>query len=341
MTVHLERYPGNPILCPNPANPWESLVTTNPGAWYDPEEGRVLLIYRAAGSEEKHSIHLGLAASANGLDFHRLSSRPLISPGADSFSEGCLEDPRVVRMGGYYYITYAFRPLPPGQYWKNGNRADLVSERLPREFPVLYRKNLSQTGLLITKDFIEIYRAGRLTNPLEDDRDVILFPERVGGKYVTFHRPMGRVGPGYGCAYPSMWIAFSDDILEPKQLALFAVGERPWERKIGGACPPIRTERGWLALYHAVGEDGLYRVGAFLLDIDNPSHILCRTPEPILEPREHYELNGFYPGVVFPCGNVVKDRTLLVYYGGADRYVGVASCVLEELLQYLLSSCQT
>ena len=105
--------------------------------------------------------------------------------------------------------------------------------------------------------------------------------------------------------------------------------------KVGISTPPIKTKDGWLLLYHGVSWSTTYRVGAVLLDLEDPTIVKARTAIPLFEPEEEYEKVGFYNGVVFPCGNVVIDGTLFVYYGGADKYVGMASCNLNELLNYL------
>ena len=86
-----------------------------------------------------------------------------------------------------------------------------------------------------------------------------------------------------------------------------------------------------------MGSDLHYRLGAMLLDLDDPSKVLHRTPDWLIQPEEFYELEGFYEGVIFPCGKVVIDGTLFVYYGGADKYVGLATCSLQELLDHLLT----
>lgn len=335
--MKLKKYSGNPIISPNPNNKWESLVTTNPGAWYDEETKEVKLLYRAAGNDKEHLIHLGLATSKNGYDFERVSDQPVLSPSVDGYDAGCIEDPRIVKFGDYYFITYACRSTFPGQYWLNENYESDAAKEICEEAPIALRNNLTRTGLALSKDLEHYYRIGCLTDPRLDDRDVILFPDKVGGKFVTLHRPKEYVGELYGCTYPSMWIAYSDDLLEPKKLEFLATAKYDWEVKIGGSTPPIKTEYGWLTLYHAVGNDKKYRVGAFLLDLENPSKILYRTYEPILEPEYGYENEGIYKGICFPCGNVVIDDTLFVYYGGADQYVAVATCEMTTLLDYLLS----
>lgn len=334
--MKLTRYENNPVLSPNPENQWENLVTTNPAAWYDSDKGEVKLIYRAAGDDDKHYVHLGIATSKNGYDFSRKNGKPVVSPVKD-VEAGCVEDPRIVKMDGFYYITFAFRPYAPGKYWVAKNIRNYSPPELEESFPRFLRENLSGTGLLISSDLNEFTYAGMLTNPSYDDRDVIIFPEKIKGKYVTLHRPMEWCGKNYGTDYPAIWIAFSDDLLGWKDLKLLAKGKYSWEQKIGGSTPPIKTKDGWLVLYHAVGEDKFYRLGAMLLDLENPMKILHRSPDWLLQPEKTYETQGFYNGVVFPCGNVVIDGKLFVYYGGADKYVCVATCELDELLDYLRS----
>jgi len=335
--MKLRRYEGNPILSPNPDNEWESIVATNPGAWYDEDSGEIYLLYRAAGEDPEHKIYLGLAISKDGYHFNRTSDQPALSPSVDGFDAGCVEDPRIVKMGEYYYITYASRPFPPGQYWLPDDERPYTPPELPSDFPKNLRENDTSTGLALTKDFRSYIRAGRLTNPMVDDRDVILFPEKVNGKYVMMHRPMTWVGEEYGTEHPAMWVSTGDDLLNLQDSRILAKAKYDWERKIGGNTPPIRTEYGWLTLYHAVGTDYHYRLGAMLLDLEEPSKLLHRTPDWLIQPEEYYELEGYYNGVIFPCGKIVIDGTLFVYYGGADKYVGLATCPLQELLDHLLS----
>jgi predicted GH43/DUF377 family glycosyl hydrolase len=176
-----------------------------------------------------------------------------------------------------------------------------------------------------------------MTRPTVDDRDVILFPEKIAGQYVMLHRPDRWREPSHATNAPGIRIAFSDDPLWWEESALLATPQQPWESlKIGGNAPPIRTERGWLVLYHGVDEDIVYRVGALLLDLDDPTRVLARTRDPILEPETEYERKGVVDNVVFPCGNVVIAGRLFVYYGAADRCVGVAACRLDELTACLL-----
>lgn len=339
--MKLTKYIGNPILTPNPANHWENLVTCNPGAWY--ENGKFYLLYRAAGDDEEHVVRFGLAVSEDGFHFTRFSDRPVFAPSENGYDSGCIEDPRIVKFGDDFYVTYAYRPFPPGQYWKFAHDEILLPPSNGYT-PVAIRKNLGNTGLAVTKDFVHWRRLGRLTSPCCDDRDVILFPEKIQGKFVLMHRPKEYVGEAYGTRYPAIWIKFSEDILEweDKESYLLIQGKaNTWEEKIGGSTPPLRTGAGWLVLYHGVehGGQGVYRVGALLLDLENPLKVLARTKDFILEPEYDYEFEGFYRGCVFPTGNVIVGDCLYVYYGAADRNVGLATCSVRELLDYLLKEC--
>lgn len=331
--MKFKKYTGNPILSPKPENAWESSVTTNPAAWYDEMNDEFIMIYRAAGHDDRHMVQFGLARSKDGFHFERCSDQPLFSPPESGHDMGCMEDPRVVKFGEYYFITYASRPFYPGKYWEAEPAVRVP--KCPPEFPAALRGNLTSTNLLITKDFKSYIRAGRMTDATVDDRDVIIFPEKINGKFYTLHRPMSWAGPGYGTDHPAIWIAACDDLLEPKQLHLLAKAEFEWECKVGGASPPIKTADGWLTLYHAVGPDKYYRTGAMLLDLDDPTKVLCRTPDWLMEPDQEWETKGFYNGVAFPCGNVVKGDTLYVYYGGGDVVCAVATCSVSELLNYL------
>ncbi len=340
--MKIKKFKGNPVLSPLESNDWESLVTTNPGVFYD--NGTFYMLYRAAGADAEHVIRLGLATSKDGFHFERASDKPVFIPSTDGPDSGCVEDPRIVKFENEYYVTYAYRPFPPGQYWKFGHD-EILLPQCGSDAPVAIRENLGNSGLAVTTDFTTFRRLGRLTSPVLDDRDVILFPEKINGKYVMLHRPKQYIGGNYGVSFPSIWIKFSDDLLdwEDKESHLLLAGrEGSWEEKIGGSTPPLKTDKGWLVLYHGVEHGGLgyYRVGALLLDLENPLKIIAKTDKCILEPEYDYEIKGYYNGIVFPTGNVVVDGTLYIYYGGADKYVGVATCPLDELLDFLVLDCK-
>ncbi|MBN2136541.1 MAG: hypothetical protein JW720_01920 [Sedimentisphaerales bacterium] len=334
--MKLKRYQGNPILRPNPANEWENLAVFNPAAWRDADSGQVVMLYRAAEAHSEYKCYFGLAKSTDGYHFERTSDRPVLSPSEDGFDASTIQDPRMVKMGEWYYITYACRFFPFGQFWKPKDQ-QYKHPVCPEDFPRVIRTNATSTGLLLTKDFKTFSRAGRITDATLDDRDVILFPEKVGGKYVMMHRPLEWVGPEYGTEHAAAWISKADDLLGFRKSELLIKAKFDWEAgKLGINTPPIKTEHGWLTIYHAVGADKYYRLGALLLDLEDPAKVLHRTTDWIMQPEEDYEIDGYYRGCVFPCGKVVIDGTLFVYYGAADKYVAVATCRLDELLEYLL-----
>ncbi len=335
--MKLTRYEGNPILSPNPANAWEDLAVFNPAAWYDEDKGQVLLLYRAAESHPEYKCYFGLATSEDGYNFERVSDKPALSPSEDGWDASTIQDPRMVKIGQYYYITYAARVFPFGQFWMPKDQ-QYKPPICPDDFPRAIRTNATSTGLLLTKDFKTYIRAGRITDPTLDDRDVVLFPEKIGGKYVMMHRPLEWVGPEYGTEHAAAWISKADDLLGFRKSKLLIRAKHDWEaNKLGMNTPPIKTEHGWLTLYHAVGTDKRYRIGALLLDLEDPSRVLHRTADWIIQAETDYEVDGYYHGCVFPCGKVVIDSKLFVYYGAADKYVALATCELSELFDYLLS----
>ena len=326
--LKLKRYRNNPIITPR-ARSWDGICACNPAAWYD--GAKVHLLYRGGADRDDHPIHFGYAQSADGLDFTRVSDEPVFGPSDNGWDGGCIEDPRIVQFGDTYFVTYAARMFPPSAYWKKKFPLNAFNPPLPDEAPVAARENLTRSGLAATKDFRHWHRLGPITPANVDDRDVILFPGKIAGKYALLHRPAtwGKK--------PSMWLTFGDDMLCWGEEHLLAEPVFDWEcRKIGGSTPPIKTDRGWLVLYHGVDDNIVYRVGAMMLDLDNPLRILGRASEPILEPEADYERVGLVPNVVFPCGNVVIGDTLYVYYGGADKVSCVATCDLNELIDYVL-----
>ncbi|OQA26027.1 MAG: Beta-1,4-mannooligosaccharide phosphorylase [Verrucomicrobia bacterium ADurb.Bin345] len=337
--MKLKRFERNPILTPIPDSPWESACVCNPAVWH--ENGRFTLLYRAGPNDDVHPIFLGMAESTDGFTFRRVSEKPVFGPSSDGFDAGCIEDPRLIKLGDTFYLTYAARIAPPGPYWKRTLPLNhYVPDYLKNgQTPNAVKWNLTRSGIAVTRDFRSWIRLGPITDARYDDRDAILFPGQVAGRFAMLHRPAAWTGPQYGCDHASIWLSFSDDLLHWSEEHLLAQPQYEWEsEKIGGSTPPIRTERGWLVLYHGVDRSSVYRVGAMMLDLQDPRRILGRAREPILEPEAKCEKEGLVKNVVFPCGNVVVNGTLFVYYGGADTVCCVATCKLDELVDYVLSN---
>lgn len=342
--IKLKKYAGNPILEPNEANEWESACVLNPAVVQDEKTGEIVMLYRAAGRDKQHIIRLGLAKSTDGIHFERSGDKPVFDVDKDDADGGCVEDPRMVNIEGTYFMVYAARAYAPGQYWLEENFEHVMCKELPGEViseaaPYFAKNNKTVSYLAMTQDFKKYKRLGRITDARYDDRDVLLFPEKIDGKYVRISRPKMRQGE---VKMPSIWITMSEDMMEYGEPELLLTGEEWWESaRIGAGSPPIRTEKGWFMLYHGVAEkDGCYRVGAVLLDLKDPRKVISRTKEYIMEPEYGYETEGFYNGCVFPTGNVVKEGTLYVYYGCADKYVALATADFEELVRYLYRECK-
>lgn len=300
----------NPILSPIPENKWENKLAFNPAAIY--EGGKVHILYRAMGDEDTSVI--GYAASAGGTHIDERLSKPIYTPREDfelkkrPGNSGC-EDARLTKIDDRIYMTYTA--------W------DAQSTT-----------KVALTSISVT-DFLAKQwnwsRAVVISDPKLNDKDVVLFPEKIRGKYYFFHR-----------IDPDMWIDAVDDldfIKKPYFTGTIFMHPRKgkWDDiKIGVSSPPIKTEKGWLLLYHGISSaDKKYRQGALLLDLEYPDHILARLDEPILEPETSYENNGLRPGTVFICGSVIINGVLYVYYGGADQFTAVAVISLQTLLDAL------
>ena len=157
----------------------------------------------------------------------------------------------------------------------------------------------------------------------EPNKDASLFPEKINGRYLMFHRRP-----------PHIWIAYSNDLVHwvDHTIVMKALPGSSWENnKIGISGPPIKTNTGWFLIYHGVSNDMVYRQGAALLDLDDPSRVLARQSEPILEPELDWELFGHVNNVVFSCGQVVLGNEIFVYYAGADNAIGLAQLNLSDI----------
>ena len=218
-----------------------------------------------------------------------------------------VEDPRITEIEGTYWITY-----------------------------VAVSRHGVATALASTKDWITFERHGIIFSP--ENKDVVLFPHQIRGEYMALHRPT----PHSAFCRPEIWLARSYDLLHWGRHEFLYEGDAPWESgRIGAGSPPIATDEGWLEIYHGSrqtrrdGEVGAYSAGALLLDRENPSRILKRTYEPIMQPTTEFERTGFVPNVVFPTALVDQGETIQVYYGAADTFIGVVEFSRAELLNAL------
>ena len=314
----------NPMIKPKRTNKWESFTTFNPAAFFAAD--KVHILYRAQGFD--YVSQVGYAVSEDGFNIDSRFAKPVYKPtqifegvslpkgdpnGAFVSGGGCggVEDPRTTVIDDRVYMTYVAYDgwSPPRVALTSIALDDFLNNDFLWKKPVL----ISPPGIV--------------------DKSAVIFPEKINGKYVIMHR-----------VFPDILIDYVDSLdfngetfLEGQQK--IEPRSRDWwdSRKIGAGAPPLRTDQGWLLIYQAVDDKDAseYKVGAMLLDLEDPSKVIARSAEPILLPREEYENVGFKAGVVYPCGAVIKDKTLFVYYGGADSYVCVATADLDKFVDDL------
>jgi beta-1,2-mannobiose phosphorylase / 1,2-beta-oligomannan phosphorylase len=339
MAFRFERHPENPIITPGLYD-WRLASVFNPGVLY--EDGRFYLYERAAGQLRPFHCFIGMLESDDGVHFHHVSDRPVLTPEMAGSRCGSVQDPRVVKIDDRYLMTYAFRPYA----WNSHPTGVGVPESFEPTFPGFSgrpEENMTRSGIAVSMDRVTWQHLCWPTPKELDDRDVILFPEKIRGRYALLRRPLQFVGPNFGTDYPGIWICYSEDLEQWTQPELVIKPEFGWEdNRIGGSTPPIKTERGWLVLYHGVENQDpsrrrvCYRIGALLLDLEDPTKVIARTREPIMEPETYYERFGLYiPNVIFPTGNVVVEGTIYLYYGVCDTAIALATAKLADLLELL------
>jgi len=324
-----QRHPDNPIVIPGRWD-WRRVSVFNPACVIG-DDGRFYLFERATESLDPLRCHVGLLVSDDGVRFEHVQDTPVLSP--EDFPPPCgtVEDPRVVRLDGRYVLTYARRKFASSCH-PNGVGVPRYTEHpdAPDE-----RANVYRAGIAVSDDMRAWTDLGLVTEDNTHDRDLVLFPQRVGGRYAMLRRPESWVGAGYGTDRPSIWLTYGDSLTAWDPPVLVCKPQRPWEsRKVGAATPPLRTDAGWLVLYHGVDDrDSTYRVGAMLLDADDPARVLARTPEPLMEPQAYYEKVGLIiPNVIFPTGNVIVGDTIHLYYGCCDTCIALATARVADVL---------
>lgn len=247
--------------------------------------------------------HLRLARSRDGVHF-TVDQEVFLGPD-NALEEYGVEDPRITFIDDTYHITYV-----------SVSRWGIT------------------TSLAVTRDFRSCERRGVMFLP--DHKDVVVFPEKVGGRYVALTRPM----PQSFARIFGIWIAFSDDMLswgghQPLAMPRWGMWD---ELRSGASAVPFRTDRGWLELYHGVDRDTTYAMGGVLMDLDDPRKVIARSAKPILRPTEVYETTGLFNHTVFSCGVIPLDQQwerIRMYYGAADSVVAAADFDVREILDSL------
>ncbi len=327
----LNRSSHNPILKPG-TTPWTAEAVLNPAAVR--LGGRTHLIYRAIGMDGVS--RLGYASSADGIVFderlpypvyaarhpggvpeHRRRYSPVMYPSGGSWG-GC-EDPRMVAIDGRVYVTFNMF-----ENWRL--RVGVISMSI-EDF--------------LAKRFYQWDGPYVISNS-DREKNWTLFPEKIGERFAVL---TGVIDPDDN----RVRVEYTDDLKTLSQGDFEAIDPQrvpnkriAWHVHVRSAGPPpIKTDRGWLVLYHAhdAEEGGRYKLGAMLLDLVDPTKILYRAAKPVLAPDEQYENDG-KPGIVYACGAVIQDGKLFVYYGGADKVVCVATAPLDAFLSALIAGSQ-
>jgi predicted GH43/DUF377 family glycosyl hydrolase len=271
-------------------------------------DGETILLMRV---EDRRGIsHLTIARSRDGVADWKIDSKPTLLPAPETHPEEIwgIEDPR---------ITY------------------LEEKKLFAVTYTAYSEDGPLVSLATTKDFRRFERQGPVMPP--EDKDAALFPVRFDGRFAMLHRPSPALA--HGAAH--VWISYSPDLRHwGDHRVLFHARKGAWwdANKIGLCPPPLRTDAGWLLLYHGVRittSGAIYRLGLALLDSKDPRRVLARSDEWVFAPEEPYEIHGDVDKVVFPCGWIARGDEVRLYYGAADRCIGLATASLRALLDRL------
>lgn len=341
------RFDQNPLLSPPDLQPsmagLEIACLLNPGVFqYD---GKTWLIVRVAERppQQEGMISFPVLKPEGGIEIIAL---PTNDPDLD------LSDPRIINYRGADYLTTL-------SHLRLLSSTDGIHFREEERYPALWGRGLYETfgiedcrvslldgvyyltstavspngvavALRTTSNWKDFQSHGLILPP--HNKDCALFEARINGKYYAFHRPSSvDLGGNY------IWLASSPDGLHWGNHRLLArTRSGYWDsRRVGAGAAPIRTEHGWLAIYH--GADALHRycLGALLLDLEDPSIVLGRSKHPIMEPTAPYETTGFFGHVVFTNGHVVNGDQLTIYYGAADEHVCAAQFSIREILDTL------
>jgi len=325
----ISRYRDNPILEPISTHKWESKAVFNSAVFADRE--KIHLVYRAVGDDDV-SVW-GYAASKDGFQIEKRLKKPIYAP-RQPF-EGSIRRP-----ASFYRPAFS---CGSGYGGCEDPRATLIDNRLYFTYTAFDGGNPPRVAL--TSISLDDFRAHRwrwrqpvlLSPPGQTNKNWVLFPQKIKGKYALLHS-----------ISPKILIDYLDDLNFDGQTFIksYYDGQAPgalWESRIRGVgTPPLLTDLGWLIFYHAMdkNEPYLYKIGAMILDKEEPARILWRAHQPVLEPRDIYETTGIKPGIVYTCGAAAFKGKLLLYYGAADNILAVASAPLEEFLGKLRSGGQ-
>lgn len=302
IALPLNRYAQNPILTPAQM-PFECSSVFNAGATRFRDQ--VLLLLRA--EDYRRETHFYVATSDDGIHFD-VRPEPIQYPlrEVERRYDAHRFDMRITSIDGVYYVCHAS--------WLDQFGCSI--------------------GMARTSDFVHFEPVGGLSVP--SNRNAVLFPEKIRGRYARLERPQNIDGRG------QIWISYSHDLVYWGDAAPLDMAATAWStRKSGAGCVPIKTSAGWLEIYHATAMTASsenYYLGAMLLDLENPARVIANPKRFILAAEEVYECVGQVPNVVFTGGAVeMPDGTLNIYYGGADTRICLAQTTVDKLTAFCLA----
>ncbi|MFP9098511.1 glycoside hydrolase family 130 protein [Flavobacterium sp. RHBU_24] len=341
------RFPENPLLMPKDVKPsspnLQVICLLNPGVFTF--EGKTWLLVRVAENIlQKEGVLFFPMINAIGKT--EVIEVPLNDP------DLIADDPRVINYKGLDYLTTlshlrllcsddgikfyepeGYEPLMGSGYLENFGVEDCRVAKIGDTYYLTYTAvsdNGVGVGLRTTTDWKTFEHKGIIIAP--HNKDCAIFEEKINGKYYMLHRPSSvAIGGNF------IWLAESPDGIHwGNHQCIVKTRKGLWDSaRVGAGAAPIKTEQGWLEIYHGANADHQYCLGAFLMDLNNPSKVISRTLKPIMRPKENYELSGFFGHVVFTNGHLVNGDELTIYYGAADEFVCGAKFSIAEILERL------
>jgi predicted GH43/DUF377 family glycosyl hydrolase len=307
------------------------------------------LFYRATNKANYSTIGHCILNSPTEVAYR--SEEPIIVPVEPYESHG-VEDPRIVCINGTFYITYtaydgqnALGALITSNDLKTFHREGIVTPQLTyHEFKLCIEScnDLNEKYLRFVKLLTKRTDPETVVKQFLWDKDVVLFPRKINGKFALLHRIYPDIQIVYFNDFQDLTYPFWKEYLMKINDFILLSGKADFEASyIGGGCPPIETPEGWLLIYHGVedsNEGYIYHTGVSLMDLDDPTKEIGRLQQPLFSPELEWEKTGVVNNVVFPTGAIIENELLYIYYGAADKRIGVVSVNLDELIQEIKKS---
>ena len=322
----------------NPTNrKFESKGVFNPACI---RKGKYVHMFYRAWDDKEHST-IGYCKLEGPLKVVERAKKPFLYP--EGSYEHHVEDPRIVYLNGTYYLTYiaydgrnvriAYATSKDlKKFTKKGIISPEITYDLAEDLFRTCKSKLKERYFLFESYFKDLNGS----DVLIWDKDAFFFPKKINGKFALIHRILPDIQVIYFKNFKDLTLSYWKQYF--KKLCDHVVLEsKHWyeTRNVGGGCPPIETDKGWLLIYHAVDDMDVgktYRAGAALLDKKDPTKVIGHLHEPLFSPTKRWEIKGNVDNVVFPTGAVIFDKRLYIYYGAADKRIAVVSVDLDELL---------